>query len=43
VSDVDPDASRRCQAVLPTDSIDRVEQIAGDLQREALELIQADA
>jgi hypothetical protein len=43
VSHVDPDASRRYQAVLPTDSIDRIEQIAGDLQREAAELIQTDA
>ena len=42
VSHVDPDAGRRFEEVLPGETIARIEEIAGDLHREALELIRSD-
>lgn len=43
VTHVDPDAGRRYQDALPTEAVEGIEQIAGDLHREALELIRTDA
>jgi hypothetical protein len=42
VNHVDPDAGRRFEEVLPCETIARIEEIAGDLHREALELIRTD-
>ena len=42
VSHVDPDAGRRFEEVLPGETIGRIEEIAGDLHREALELVRSD-